>query len=32
MAREIARKVPNVDLSAPLPRPWSAGTDASRDA
>jgi isocitrate dehydrogenase (NAD+) len=25
MAKEIARKVPNVDLSAPLPRPGGAG-------
>jgi isocitrate dehydrogenase (NAD+) len=35
MAREIARKVPNVDLSTPLPRPGgpgSAGIDARRDA
>ncbi len=28
MAREIARKVPNVDLSAPLPRPGAAAAPA----
>ncbi len=31
MAKEIARKVPNVDLSTPLPRPASAGAPASLD-